>query len=86
MDGPGPASNDPLAAAQAAYLEAAEMVSRACRRRSDQPQVDLTEILHEALAAGRAAAVALRFCLVENGDQTRRVSTPSRPTGHRRPL
>jgi hypothetical protein len=79
MSGPGNASTDPLVAARAAYLEAAEVVSRAFLRRGDQPQAELTDILHEALAAGRAAMVALRFCLVEQSDRARRVPASPSP-------
>ncbi|MEU8261622.1 hypothetical protein AB0C02_13510 [Micromonospora sp. NPDC048999] len=79
MTGPLPDS-DPLIAARQAYLEAAEAIMRAYQRRGQTPQARLTDLLQEALSAGRAASAAVRFSLIEQGDATRR------ETGQRRSL
>jgi hypothetical protein len=65
--------SDPLLAAREAYLEAADAIARACLQREQEPQSRLTNLLQEALSAGRAASLAVRFSLTEEGDAIRQM-------------
>jgi hypothetical protein len=62
---------DPLIDAYLACLEAANSISLAVERRTEDPQAAPDGALQEALFAARAAAAAIKFSLVQQSDSAR---------------